>query len=73
MCNVDFSTLTFLKSFHLFFLIPIRINMIGITAFIKACYKLQCSDEFIISELMSNFSLSQEIAQSYLEKSDKTS
>lgn len=45
----------------------------GIKAFIKACYKLQCSDEYIISELISNFSLSQEIAQSYLDKSDKTS
>lgn len=45
----------------------------GILAFIKACYKLQCSDEFIIGELMSNFSLSQDIAQDYLDKSDKTS
>lgn len=45
----------------------------GIFSFIKACHKLHFSDEFIINELMSNFSLSHEMAQSYLDNSNKTS
>ncbi len=45
----------------------------GILAFINTCHKLHYSDEFIINELMSNFSLSQEMAQDHLDKSNKTS
>ncbi len=38
----------------------------GILSLINTCRKLNCTDEFIITELMSNFSLLQEEAQSYL-------
>ena len=43
----------------------------GIHSVISLCRKLNSTDEFILAELMSNFDLSQEEAQSYLEQYSK--
>ena len=46
-------------------------RMEGIQSLISTCHKLNSTDEFILAELMSNFNLTQEEAQKYLERNSK--